>query len=307
MQNKFDQLQDLRGIAILMVVMFHAGPGLVPFVHGNNGVLLFFMVSGFIIAAIHGDDRGPQDFERFLRKRAARIYPPYLPVALAFILLFAVTNRGESFHHDGINILRNLLLIQDPNESIHPYAWTLVFELYYYATFGLLSIVLRLGPLGFAAVLAVPVVFGLATGSSDDRNLLTSSYNLYFVIGVLISRLAGKPQWHTPSYVAWLLLSVFIAMPFVTESRWWLLIASAAFFLAYTTQPRSVGSLSSVGNASYSIYLAHALSITLGKHLAPSGYPGLLLLAPLSIAFGFLYFRWVERPLTTAARRTFRV
>lgn len=307
MQARFDQLQDLRGIAILMVVMFHAGPGLAPFVHGNNGVLLFFMVSGFIIAAIHGNDRGPRDFQQFLRKRAARIFPPYLPVALTFILLFAITGRGESFHHDGINMLRNLLLIQDPNESIHPYAWTLVFELYYYATFGLLSIVLRLGPAGFAAILSAPVIIALFTGSSDDRNLLTSSYNLYFTIGVLISNVAKMPRWHTPSYLAWILFAVFVLTPFTTDSSWWLLGTSSAFFLAYTTQPRSVSSLYSVGNASYSIYLAHALSITLGKHLVPSGYGGFFLLVPVSLAFGFAYFRWIERPLTAAARRSLQV
>jgi len=45
--KKINALQDLRGIAILMVVLFHSGStvfgGHNIFMHGSNGVLLFFI------------------------------------------------------------------------------------------------------------------------------------------------------------------------------------------------------------------------------------------------------------------------
>ncbi|MBT5492506.1 acyltransferase, partial [bacterium] len=60
--KKIEALQDLRGIAIIMVIFFHVGSTVFGnnniFMHGKNDVLLFFIVSGFIISSIHKNDVG---------------------------------------------------------------------------------------------------------------------------------------------------------------------------------------------------------------------------------------------------------
>lgn len=48
MKSKISSIQDLRGIAVLYVVLFHAGMifDLQIFSHGATGVSLFFVISG---------------------------------------------------------------------------------------------------------------------------------------------------------------------------------------------------------------------------------------------------------------------
>ena len=79
-----NNIQDMRGIAVLFVVLFHVA-GIFKFEHpfailkyGGNGVLLFFVLSGFIISSIHSGDKGLSMFVNFAIKRISRIYGPYL-------------------------------------------------------------------------------------------------------------------------------------------------------------------------------------------------------------------------------------
>jgi peptidoglycan/LPS O-acetylase OafA/YrhL len=80
-------IQGLRGLAVLMVVLYHAG---VPFVPGGFvGVDVFFVISGFLITRLLVDEleaHGRIDIAAFLARRARRL----LPAALALIALVAV-------------------------------------------------------------------------------------------------------------------------------------------------------------------------------------------------------------------------
>lgn len=64
--KKIAPLQDLRGIAVLLVVMLHAqaitGYAIFPYSFGAIGVEIFFIISGFIMASIHGHDKGVSEF-----------------------------------------------------------------------------------------------------------------------------------------------------------------------------------------------------------------------------------------------------
>jgi peptidoglycan/LPS O-acetylase OafA/YrhL len=93
-------LDGVRGLAILMVMLFHfvaqtaatnrfeAGLGRV-FSYGVLGVDLFFLLSGFLITGILYDARGePGYFRSFYIRRALRIFPLYYGVlALVFFVL----------------------------------------------------------------------------------------------------------------------------------------------------------------------------------------------------------------------------
>jgi peptidoglycan/LPS O-acetylase OafA/YrhL len=81
------ELQGLRGLAVLAVVVYHCHPRLAgtwlyyPALWGWAGVNLFFVLSGFLITSILLDSRNKKKyFRNFYARRALRIWPVYLLV-----------------------------------------------------------------------------------------------------------------------------------------------------------------------------------------------------------------------------------
>jgi peptidoglycan/LPS O-acetylase OafA/YrhL len=87
------EVDGLRGIAILLVLLFHFIPDGTPVLsaisdYGGHGVDLFFVISGFLITGVLLDRRGrPHYFRDYWARRTLRIFPLYYLVVL---LLFAV-------------------------------------------------------------------------------------------------------------------------------------------------------------------------------------------------------------------------
>lgn len=98
-------LDGLRGVAILLVYIFHYGGGLRSssallrglgyFTEtGWTGVILFFALSGFLITGSLWDSRDERDvLPNFYMRRVLRIFPLYYAVVL--IALFAAVARGN--------------------------------------------------------------------------------------------------------------------------------------------------------------------------------------------------------------------
>lgn len=132
----------MRGLAAVAVLLYHAlwrTPALRPAApllgHGDIGVEVFFVMSGFlvarpIVAHVTGVGR-PVPFWDFWRKRVARIWPAYL-VALAGALAIGIGRI------DGLSgWVKHGLLIQtwfeDRDGTGLRVSWTLVVEVAFYA------------------------------------------------------------------------------------------------------------------------------------------------------------------------------
>jgi peptidoglycan/LPS O-acetylase OafA/YrhL len=101
-------LDGLRGLAVLMVFLYHYGGGLQSqhlLVHlfglataaGWTGIVLFFVLSGYLITGTLWDAfPRPHAVWHFYARRALRIFPLYY--AVLFIVLLASLMRGASFH-----------------------------------------------------------------------------------------------------------------------------------------------------------------------------------------------------------------
>src|SRR4028118_1884748 len=79
------EIDGLRAVAVLAVVLFHAGfscPG------GYIGVDVFFVISGFLISSLIWKDleSGSFTFGQFWERRARRIAPALLVVTLAILV-----------------------------------------------------------------------------------------------------------------------------------------------------------------------------------------------------------------------------
>jgi peptidoglycan/LPS O-acetylase OafA/YrhL len=93
--NYIPELQGLRGLAVLGVLMYHCHPRLEgTWVHyaslwGWAGVNLFFVLSGFLITSILLEAREkPRYFRNFYGRRALRIWPVYV---LVLVVCYALS------------------------------------------------------------------------------------------------------------------------------------------------------------------------------------------------------------------------
>ena len=80
-------IQGLRAIAVVSVLVFHAFPGLLS--GGFAGVDIFFVISGFLISSILYRDIQSGEFALldFYRNRVRRLFPALIPVLIATLAL----------------------------------------------------------------------------------------------------------------------------------------------------------------------------------------------------------------------------
>lgn len=82
--------EALRGIAILLIIIFHANKGLLPY--GYHGVDIFLVLSGYYI--YQSFQRSATSPGNYIRKRLGRIYPPLVgSIMLTLLLLTLLTSQ----------------------------------------------------------------------------------------------------------------------------------------------------------------------------------------------------------------------
>jgi peptidoglycan/LPS O-acetylase OafA/YrhL len=110
--KRVPELDGLRGIAILLVLIWHFTGMLVDpeqgaiqnaawryLIFGQSGVDLFFVLSGFLIIGILVDNReSPHYFRTFYVRRALRILPPYLILVVGFWLCVDLTGGRLAYY-----------------------------------------------------------------------------------------------------------------------------------------------------------------------------------------------------------------
>lgn len=166
--NYVPELDGLRGLAILAVVLYHCHPRLEgTWIYGASlwgwaGVTLFFALSGFLITSILLTTRDkPHYFHNFHARRALRIWPVYL-LLLAVVYLNAPWFIGPSVWEAVktapwwayILCVQNLFHLALP-PALQP-TWALAIEEQYYFVWAPLVRVLRR-----PWMLAVPLIAAL--------------------------------------------------------------------------------------------------------------------------------------------------
>jgi peptidoglycan/LPS O-acetylase OafA/YrhL len=308
-------LDTLRGLAILLVLIGHygkfapydlAGSRFGDWVtdFGHGGVLLFFVLSGFLIwsRAQHVPVRV------FLLRRFAKIVPAYwlnvLFVAVAGALIAFFPSFGVQDTLGNLLFLEGALGVQ-PLSGIY---WTLVIEVKFYLLFALvffskLRPLFWLVPLGaFAANAAAMVVFGRA-----------STFLIYlpaFFVGAALAA-QGRDPWATrmlPVCVALTALGLALYAPFRGWQAAVFCVVDAAAFWAVYRSGFQVRWMALLGVISYSVYLYHTtLGYPLLEHFGPAlGAAWPLVLAAVILLVGgvsWLSWRIIEQRGVELARR----
>ena len=326
--QKFDLIQCGRAVAALMVVVYHASRIVaLPRFYGddrfaimlqnlNAGVDFFFVLSGFIITWVHWGDIGCKDrMASYVRKRFLRIYPTYWGVLLPLTLLyFLAPSAGVASQRDPLNVMLSVFLLPNPQQPVLGVAWTLTYEVFFYALF---LLVIRYGRalLWLTPVWAIGIIVFQGDGHPFWMRFLFNAFNINFIFGIwagiALRRVGGIPGSR------WLLgfgLSAFVAgLFFIPDVQHVPLVARLIFGLAAMLivlgsvdleRRRRFAVPDAVmlaGSASYAIYLTHpvilSIAMTVLTRVAGRDVPILLTLGSLLIictVFGILYHLLLE-------------
>jgi len=332
-------IQALRAFAALavcwrhMLMWFATDPGYGLFHVGRAGVDVFFVISGFIM--FHTTRDNDRTSVQFWTDRVVRIAPLYWLMTLFIVALYlAGLPSGDARHIDGNDVPLALLFL--PNirgdgdwNPILATGWTLIYEMYFYALFGL-TFFLR----SQARALALLTAFFIATWLVSTRVPLpftlfrwSEPITLEFAAGGLLALLYRSPV-ELPKLSAriagWLLIAIGTAAFFVVAYLFTDATAEPTAFRTLVNGPPAVmvvagalmlersgvvwksRTLLLLGAASYSIYVVHLPVFQYAALLWSQLSPGMPQLLPLYYAGAYaaavlagiaLYFAF-EKPVT---------
>ncbi|WP_019970263.1 acyltransferase family protein [Mycobacterium sp. 141] len=212
----FTDIEGMRGIAVTIVVLFHAG---VPHMSGGFvGVDLFFVISGFLITGLllrEFERAGKVSFKGFYARRARRIIPPAAIVIVAtsaavwlIMPLLSVFRQAFDLLAAALNIANWRFISQGKDylaggsdDSVATHFWSLSIEEQFYFVWPLLvvgaaylacrmgwSIRLVVG-LGILVVSAVSFVASVRLTASDPvlSYMATHTRAWQFGVGALVA------------------------------------------------------------------------------------------------------------------------
>lgn len=337
-------IDGLRGVAVLSVVLYHYGATWLP--GGFTGVDVFFVISGYIITfhSLNRIDLGTFTIRDFYRRRIKRIAPP-LMLTVSAVLIFgwlystpfeyaelAKSAAAAALGFGNLYFYRNTDYFDQAAETqplLH--TWSLGVEEQFYFVWPLL---LWLG-------------LPLAAGRSRFRNALAAAVILGFFYAVWLTYEDPKTAFYLPHPRAWELgLGALIAfLPKIssyklseTLSAIGLVMVACSLLVVREQYPfpglnaayacvgaallvwpkdhaptcsrlLSLPALQKVGLISYGLYLWHWPLIVFYRQLTLEQKPGFaqvvgLLLA--CVAISYLSYRFIERPIILSKRRIAR-
>jgi exopolysaccharide production protein ExoZ len=336
---RIDAIQIARFFAALLVVFDHALINLMSadrvaenhafaFRTGGFGVVIFFLISGFVMShSMYGTFAQEGAWKNFMVRRLVRITPLYWMVTLAIAAKGFATATLDS----ASPVLMSLAYIPylAPSGEVQPLngvGWTLNYEMQFYVIFALclcfsrrvgivlLSCIL-LGLVAFRDSLIAPIgndFWAVAVGFWTDPIVL------YFLGGVWLGILRGYLDRNQRSFDVDMrtllisLLGVLICyetllyhdlMPRWLEASFAVALMAALGLTNSAAGSNMTGTLKLLGDASYSTYLTHLFFLGALWKVAGPARIDMPPLAYLAIALvgaslvGLLVYKLVEKPV----------
>ena len=334
-------IDGLRAVAVLLVVVYHAWPARLP--RGYLGVDVFFVISGFLITSIIVKDlrAGQFSFARFYSRRARRILPALLLVLLAALVLGWYALLAGELEGLGRHVLGAMFFIAnfqlmaetgyfDPAAETKPllHLWSLGVEEQFYLTFPLvlwaawrsrLSLVAVAAGLGITSLL---LHFWLASADPTAAFYLPVTRTWELMAGALLAAAAplsgagaGLSSGTFTSAVGGVLVAAGVVVGFSAVAGpvapLLLTVAGSALLIHAGRQAfvnrrvLMLAPLVAIGLISYPLYLWHWLLLSFSRVYL--GQEGASAVAPalvlISFMLAWLTYRLAERPIRTGLVR----
>jgi peptidoglycan/LPS O-acetylase OafA/YrhL len=323
--EKLHSVHYLRGLAALAVVWYHFSLSTKGVIEssasfGYLGVVVFFVISGFIIPfSLSGSDyQLVRDGPAFFVRRLVRLEPPYLvAVALSVVLLFAGTAtpwfKGVVPPRFWFSVALHPLYLVPWFDAdwLNIVFWTLAIEFQFYI------IVLLAGHalLSHSALATRTILIAAITLSwfiHDHRTIF--GWAPFFLFGYL-HFLRSQRSMRLNEFLVWVAVCVPCVfanpLPYQNWSPLATVIAALCTVVALSIMwPKNLRLLTFLGTISYSLYLVHVpigtrvFNIFGRFELGPIG-PAIAMVSAFAatLAVAYLLWRFVEAPAQAASRQ----
>ncbi|RZF60742.1 glycosyltransferase [Sphingomonas populi] len=338
-RKTLDSVQYLRGVAAMLVVLYHVFPQLERMglaYEGpqalSAGVDIFFVISGFVM--VYSTARHPmRGGFAFLRDRIARVVPLYWLLTLVMILLLVfVPAAAQTSRFDMLHAVASFLFFPWMHPVQHQYwpvlvpGWTLNYEMFFYVVFAVALIISRrrrtmvvvLSCTSLAVLSLVPVFFNVSGIFDFYTRSLILEFGYGMLLGELFLRTRGKTSngWWAVILIGIMGLAVspmmmHVASQGIAAGIPALLIVLGALYIPLDLKGSGERIARKIGDASYSIYLSHYILMSalgqLWRKILPGGpisWIGFAVFATMTCAvFGIVVHYLLEKPLSNAAAR----
>jgi peptidoglycan/LPS O-acetylase OafA/YrhL len=295
-QMRFRFIDALRGVAALAVLFAH----LTEFGRYNRwanwgvlGVPVFFVISGFVIAASNADQNLTANYVgRFILRRSLRLDPPYWVMLLIVIAFVSPLSPGDTFAN-----MFYLHRILDAPAALNV-AWTLCQEVQLYLFFVVSMAVFQKIGGGNARVSGTIAQAALAVFSVFTAHLYWHEFFIphwyQFFAGVLA-------YWCASGRLHWGLVAAYLVL---VSSRLYgdhsavTVVCTATVLLVLRDRMTTLGSgriPQFFGRISYSLYLAHVPFYALLCAYMEPGPVRVVTSVVGSVLAGWALYHFVER------------
>jgi len=315
LNNRFESIDLLRSIAIIIVLFYHFYPEIFP--GGWLGVDIFFVLSGFLIASILSKN---VSISSFIYRRIFRVaIPLYFFILLFLPILLFILDGFDHLKSLVYPALTSLSLTQNfyfyfqedyfSNGSQQPliHLWTLGVEIQFYliaafSYFLFKKMKVNIGLIGILVLLLFLMLLPLLWQDKIAVFYLLP-FRLYeFYLGVVAFRYKGKIKL-SKVYLIWILIVLLLILGYIVTVQPLshqfaiLMVATMATFVAMININKGAPYIhqitSYISLRSYSLYLVHYpisfLALTL--HI---GWLKIILVF-FAIIFSGIFYRFIDR------------
>jgi len=340
-------IQLLRGIAVLLVVLFHIMSverkyggksyllsNITNF--GMIGVDIFFVISGFIMVVVtQGYYKNIKKAFEFLYNRIARIYPTYWFYTLLVLIVYLIKpTMVNSSQGNRVDILASFLLLPSDVLPLVMVGWTLIYEMFFYIIFFLMLLFLPQKHLFKALISWIGFIIFLNLTFNYNNpyfRLISDPLTIEFILGSIMAICFYKVNKKVSNIflivvvIFSFVISIFIYYNYFLSkgvifiSGWDRVavfgVPSVCIVFAFVLLERNGISINfiitKIGDASYSIYLSHLLTLNVigriwSKFSTNSIWDNYIMLPILlisSIIVGMFSYKYIEKPLISYAKK----